>query len=67
MQEDFNSFDYSTAQNLANQLLPVRQQPDDRSSGSKATIIGAVVGVVVLLIMMVLIGILGCILYARLK
>ena len=66
MQEDFDRFDFSTAQNLANQLLPVQQQPNS-SSGSKATIIGAVVGVVVLLIMMVLIGVLGCVLYARLK
>ena len=67
MQEDFDSFDYSTAQNLANQLLPVQQQQNNGSSDAKTTIIGVVVGVVAGLIMVVLIGVLACVLCARLK
>ena len=57
MQEDFDRFDYGTAQTLANQLLPVQQQPSTGNSSSdvKTTIISAVVGVIAVLIMMVLI------------
>ena len=66
VQEDFEGFDYSTAQTLSNQLLPI-QQPQNNSTGAKPTIIGAVVGVVVILIMMIVIGVVGCVLYTRLN
>ena len=68
VQEDFDRFDYSTAQTLSSQLLPQTPQPPQNTDTAKETIIGAVVGVVIIvLLMMVVIGVVGCVLYARLR
>ena len=69
VQEDFDRFDYSLAQTLSSQLLPIQQtpQPPQNAGTAKQTVIGAVVGVVVVLLMMVVIGVVGCVLYARLR
>lgn len=67
VQEDFDRFDYSTAQTLSSQLLPQTPQPPQIADMSKQIVIGAVVGVVIVLLMMVVVGVVGCVLYARLR
>ena len=66
VQEDFDRLDYSMARVLSSQLLQEAPQPP-QNAGTKPTIIGAVVGIVIVLFMMILIGVVGFILYRHFK
>ena len=65
-QQDFSNFDYGVAQTLANKLLPI-PDPIPESNDDKVT--GIIIGVVVggIIVLMLLIGIVGIILYVRLR
>ena len=63
---DFSAFDYSDSLTRANQLLQVRQKPQ-RTNTERVTIIGAVVGVVIVLILTILIVVLGSVIFVKVR